>query len=617
MLTISSLLKSKSISLLDYHFAQFIEKVSGEENPELALAAALLSHYREKGNTCLDLSMLAGKPFHNEEEEEVYPYPDLSHWMEKIKNCPAVGHSEDFVPIITDNTRLYLHRYWHYEKSLAESIRERVQSGMEDVDFAILKNSLSRMFPEKERQKTDWQKVAAFTAVTRNFCVISGGPGTGKTTTVVKILAILLELFENQKLNIALAAPTGKAAARLQESISNAKNHLSCPDVIKNLLPEEVSTIHRLLGTKPDTPYFRHNAKNPLPCDVLVLDEASLVDLALMSKLFTALKPQSRVILLGDRDQLASVEAGAVLADICGERETEIFSKDFSEKWKSMDFESVPMKQSLGKFSPLNDSIIELRENFRFKAESGIGSLSVAIKKGEAASALHILKNERHEGLAWKELPPPKSLPQYLGEKIISTFEKVLNAKNYSEAFIYLQQFRILCALKNGPFGVVSVNLLAEKALKKAGLIKTDTDWYHGRPIMVTRNDYSLNLFNGDTGMVLPDPGPEKKLLAFFPGPDGSFKKFLPQVLPEHETVFAMTVHKSQGSEFDQVLLLLPDKSSPVLTRELVYTGITRAKGSVEIWGKEDVFQKAVKNRVERMSGLRDALWGELPVVEI
>jgi len=411
-------------------------------------------------------------------------------------------------------------------------------------------------------------------------------------------------------LRIALATPTGKAAARLQETIKNAKEKLNCQEEVKKAISEEASTIHRLLGTIPDSPYFRHNTKNPLPVDVVVIDESSMVDLALLSKLVQAIPPDARLILLGDKDQLASVEAGAVLGDICDTGNVHGSSKPFCDAVERLAGEKITSSPDGSDKQGPSDCIIQLQKNYRFGVTSGIGAVSRAVNDGDNAQALTLLREGNQPDIHWQELPWPDALARALKDLIVNGFAGYLNATDPGEMFDLFNRFRILCALREGPYGVYALNLLVEHILKDEGFIKRDNRWYRGRPVLITRNDYNLKLFNGDIGIILPDPGANNEHRAFFQAADGTLRKFPPLRLPEHETVYAMTVHKNQGSEFNEVLFLLPDRDSPVLTRELIYTGITRAREKVEVWGKEEVFCTAISKRIERTSGLRDALWG-------
>jgi len=599
------------LSHLDIHFARFMARLAGKEAPELFLAAALLSSHTRQGHICLDLSIMEGKQVLEEGDgEPPLDCPKLSDWCKRLRESPVVGELGEYKPLILDeNSRLYLYRYWDYQKRLANLIKRRVAEDEENVDVTLLKDGLERLFPAGKGDEIDWQKVAAFAAAFKRFCVISGGPGTGKTSTVAKILALLLEQTSSERLRIALAAPTGKGAARLQEAIKHAKRVLNCPDSIKEEIPEEALTIHRLLGSIPDSPYFLHTDKNPLPIDVVLIDEASMADLALMSKLVQALPSQARLILLGDKDQLASVEAGAVLGDICDTGNIHAFSKPFWKDLKKVTGYKTDMQIDGEDKSGIQDCIVQLRKSYRFGSDCGIGAVSQAISAGNSDLAMTLLTRGRYGDIEWKDLPQPSALLRAIKEAVIEGFEDYLRSGDPRESFQRFEQFRILCALREGPYGVVALNLLVERILKKEKLIVPDRKWYRGRPVLITSNDYNMRLFNGDLGIVLPDPDGDNEPRAFFPSADGSLRRLHPLRLPEHETVYAMTVHKSQGSEFDKVLLLLPDRDSPVLTRELIYTGITRARQSAKMWGTERVFRTAVSRRIERTSGLRDALW--------
>ena len=604
---IDCLRKEKILSPIDVHLAGLMKKVSHPGSEGLYLAAALASHHRLEGNICLDLASVNGKQLMDDTD---FPScPELDEWLSILRSEDAVGKPGEYRPLILDGSRLYLYRYWEYEKKLADAIKQRAAHDPDGIDRKRLREGLKRLFSKDSPGETDWQKVAAFTSVMKKFCVISGGPGTGKTFTVAKILALLLEL-SGGTLRIALAAPTGKAAARLQESIKKAQSDLNCPETIKTAIASEASTIHRLLKSIPDSPYFRYDAKNPLPVDVAVIDEASMVDLALMSKLVQAVPASARLILLGDKDQLSSVEAGAVLGDICDTGREHGLSNHFSDLYLQITGESIEQDASEQGITGPRDSIIQLKKSFRFGPSSGIGMVSRAVNEGNAVKACDLLKDASHEDSGWRELPRPAMLPSALKQHIISGFAPYLHEHDHAGMFELFNRMRILCAVREGPYGVNALNVLVEGILREAGLIRQRHRWYPGRPVLINRNDYILKLFNGDVGIALPDPEDGHEPKVYFPGPEGTLRTFSPLRLPEHETAFAMTVHKSQGSEFEKVIFIMPDRDVPVLTRELVYTAITRAKSSVEVWGRGDIFETAVSRRTIRSSGLRDALWG-------
>lgn len=600
--TLTSLLKLGALRPIDLHFARFVGELSGGESPELCLAAALASKHTGDGHICVDLAAWAGKRFPQEEiaEGEALLCPELSPWTRILRESPLVGNPGDYRPLILDDAhRLYLYRYWQYEAGLADRIFEALAQGEAALDRSVLEGGMARLFPPADPGETDWQKLAALAALGGRFALIIGGPGTGKTFTVAKILALLVEQAKGVPLRIALSAPTGKAAARLQEAISRSKKDLASTAAVKEAIPEQASTLHRLLGTIPGSPYFRHHREQPLPFDVVVVDEASMVSLPLLSKLFAAVAREARLILLGDQDQLASVDPGAVLGDMCNPGASPA--------------EEAPRggQRTAGGSLRMAEVIVALKKNFRFGSESGIGEVSRAIQGGEGARALALMRSAQYGDVTWATLPREGQLLSALGPKIIAGYRRYLRARSPEEALRSFEEFRVLCALREGPYGVSTLNGLIERLLKEKKLIRPEGNWYAGRPLLITRNDYGVGLYNGDIGIVLPDPEDGGALRAFFLALEGTVRQVPLLRLPEHETVYAMTVHKSQGSEFEEVLLVLPDQVSPVLTRELVYTGITRARRKVTVWGTEEVLQTAVSRRIHRSSGLREALWGK------
>jgi exodeoxyribonuclease V alpha subunit len=532
--------------------------------------------------------------------------PELSLWRSELERADVVGRPGDEHPLILDaKDRLYLFRYWEYEDLLIRSIGERVAYGFDIADEAVLKEGLAGFSKTEPDLVPDWQEAACFTAAARRFTVISGGPGTGKSTVVGRILGLLLLQGGERPVEIALAAPTGKAAQRLQEAIRLGAKEARFPESVTKRLPLEASTIHRLLGPIPGSPFFRHHAENPLALDGVIVDEASMVDLPLMSKLVQALPSHTRLILLGDQDQLASVEAGAVLGDICDRGIPHHHSEPFCRHYARLAGRTLPT----GTGPPIQDSLVRLEKNYRFGETSGIGNVSRAVNTADGKKALAILKDGPYHETAWVRLPDFPTLPGVLRDTVRSGYTAYLKSRDPEEAFRAFDRFRILCALRKGPYGVVSLNRIVERILQAENLIKRESHWYRGRPIIILRNDYRLGLFNGDVGLLLPDGETAGELRAFFRTEAGSLRKMHPARLPEHETVFAMTVHKSQGSEFDEVALVLPDQPSPVLTRELIYTGVTRARKKVAVWGREAVFVEGVGRCIERSSGLREALW--------
>ncbi|MEE4263147.1 MAG: exodeoxyribonuclease V subunit alpha [Desulfobacteraceae bacterium] len=616
--TIENLDCSGLFSELDIHFARFILRFSADQDPDIFLAAALVSRATANGDICLTLEAMSGAVLVEEQPgQDPVLCPPVEKWRQKLEAYPAVGKPGERCPLILDDhNRLYLYRYWEYENKLAVSIRDRASGMLADFNPGGVKATLNRLFPSTEEEGIDWQKVAALIALLKRFSVITGGPGSGKTHAIAGVLALILACTSRSKLNIYLTAPTGKAAARLGESILGAKEHLDCSPSIKDLIPGDVFTIHRLLKPISGTPYFHYNSDNLLPADVVVVDEASMVDLALMSKLLQATAPHTRILIVGDKDQLASVQAGSVLGDVCDRQAIHGFSKSFLEqivRFSGMSMENFA--QGPGDGSGLQDCICVLQNSHRFSSQSGIGGISRAINCGDINESMTLLKNSAETAVEWVEINTPMEMQSQLAPRIIDGYKKYLTIKDPVLAMDAFNEFKILCALHIGPYGAGSVNNLAEQVLQRKNLIGPKPagshPWYRGRPVMITRNDYSLNLFNGDFGITLPDPeaSSEDHLYVYFRDAAGKVRRFLPHRLPQHETVYALTVHKSQGSEFDQVLLVLPDKDYPLMTRELIYTGLTRARTKVSIWGTEPVLTSSISRKIERSSGLRETLW--------
>lgn len=530
-------------SRLDYAFSRFLArrgKLDSTQRKQFESIVLQLSYAQSQGHSCISV---------NDAETVV------------ILASGMASESGD-QPLVLENNKLYLQRYWHYECQLAERI-----TGLTSVVSVVdnLTEIIDRYFPVKS--DIDWQKLAAVAAVKSPFTIVTGGPGTGKTTTVVKILALLLELSA-QSLNIALAAPTGKAAMRLQESIGQSKKDLPCADDIKSIIPEQVVTIHRLLGARPPSPYFKYNTETPLPYDIVVIDEVSMIDLPLMCKLVGALKENSRLILLGDKDQLASVETGTVLADLTN---------------------ALPTYTQ------------ELKKSYRFSGY--IKTFADAVNAQESESAWGLLeKNYPEVNLLQEELVG------YIVEKQREYLQLIADHTEFTKVNEAFNKFQVLCANRQGRYSVEDVNYRVTEKLKEKQLIQGAGEWYVGRPVLITQNDAVLHLYNGDIGLCMADEESNGQLMVCFLLADGTIRKYPPARLPSCETVFAMTIHKSQGSEFDEVLLLLPEAINPILTKELIYTGITRAKKVVKLLASKSVFVATLQQKVDRSSGLADRI---------
>jgi exodeoxyribonuclease V alpha subunit len=590
-------------------------RLGGDADFALYLAAGLVSRTTSTGAICLDLREVAGKPVSEIVDTEVsMDCPEFSDWMASLHRSSVVGKPGMFRPLILDDKgRLYLYRYWEYEKNLSDAILKRASQKLMDFDKALIKDIFLQLFPTIKDGHFDRQALACMTVLMNRFCVISGGPGTGKTYTVARFLALLVQQAGRKQLRIRLVAPTGKAATRLNAAIRNAKGAMSCSDEAKAAIPEDASTIHRLLRSIPGSPYFRHDADDPVSADVVVVDEASMVDISLMAKLFNALPKDARIILIGDKDQLASVESGSVLGSIYNPKRESRISKRFGKVVENIfDITLNPIDLGGEDIAGLQNCIVELQKNYRFDEKSGISKLSRAVKRGDADGVMEILRSREYPDICWQD----RSVSfETLLVAAFNQFTDNLSSGNPSIVLERLNRLKILCAINKGPYGVDWMNRWAENYLRQKtpalSINRFGIQWYPGRPILITRNHYDLELYNGDVGILLPDPKiPGTELFAFFPGKDATPKKIPLFRLPEHLPAYALTVHKSQGSEFNEIFLVLPDRDVPVLTRELLYTAITRGKEKVTIIGNETIIRNAVEKKIRRTSGLQDALWG-------
>lgn len=589
--------RAGTFSALDIHLAECVERLSGTHDANLRFAVQLVSQQTAQGHICLDLATVAGCCFENGEGH----LPSLEKWTQDLLATDVVAGPGGDTPLILDPPLLYLNRYYQYESSVASFVLARTALGLEGIDPCKAGKVLAQLFPEEEgRTGINWQKVACLVAFSRKFSVISGGPGTGKTTTVAKVLALCLEMAGEGSLKIMLAAPTGKAAARLQEALAGAKKVLSSSDAVKDRIIADAMTVHRLLGR--GRAGFHFNEDNPLPADIVVVDEASMVDLPLMARLMAAIPVKCRLILLGDQYQLASVQPGSVFGDLC-QAAREGFSCTFNKFASAAGVAGLPDEPASG----LMDFFVELKQSFRFREDSGIAAVSKAVKAGDGDTALALLQDEKFKDVCWRDYDG--FTPDMFSAELLSRIQKhmhyVLGAVCPEDALSRLNRFAVLCALRHGRMGSKSINRMAAEGLGAEDDITGNC--YHGRPVMVTRNHHGRQLYNGDSGLFWGQKQQADRPQVYFSdGP--AVRTFLPQQLPEHETAYAMTVHKSQGSEFDHVLLILPDSSSPVVTSELIYTALTRARKSVEVWGDPVFFKEASASRVLRRSGLVKAL---------
>ncbi|WP_410002787.1 exodeoxyribonuclease V subunit alpha [Pseudomonas chlororaphis] len=645
---------------LDKAFVSFLHELEPQGDPRVLMAAALTSHQLGHGHVCLDLFETLKEPDFAlslppegdlQSTAAVLPSQVLAtlegaHWCKALATSGLVALAADQSeharqrPLVLSGKRLYLRRYWAYERRIDNALRQRL--AVREETPADLAERLAGLFgAAKAAGPVDWQKLACALATRGAFSIITGGPGTGKTTTVVRLLALLQApaVEAGKPLRIRLAAPTGKAAARLTESISLQVRSLSVADSVREKIPSDVTTVHRLLGNRPGTRHFRHHAGNRLPLDVLVVDEASMIDLEMMANLLDALPMHARLVLLGDKDQLASVEAGAVLGDLCRDAEAGWYSPQTRSWLEAVSAERLAdsgLQEDSTGAHPLAQQVVMLRHSRRFGEGSGIGQLARWVNQQQAEEARRLLAARSHADLYGLSLKGeqdralerllleghgdgPQGYRHYLsllrGQRppagtVLEDPRWTTWARDVLSAF---DQFQLLCAVRKGPWGVEGLNQRITAALFKARLIESDQQWYEGRPVLMTRNDYGLGLMNGDIGIALKLPehdgteGGRQVLRVAFPRNDGQggVRFVLPSRLNDVETVYAMTVHKSQGSEFAHTALILPEALNPVLTKELIYTGITRAKDWFSlIEPRAGVFEEAVRRKVKRLSGL-------------
>lgn len=533
---------------------------------------------------------------------------------EKALSSRLLGTAkQDNHPFIVHQDRLYLQRYFRYETRLLQKIQELIQKGKSEEEqrkkvLTEQKTLVQQLFHNDNATDTDWQLAAAITAVLQHFTIITGGPGTGKTTTVAKILSIRYTLQPD--LRVVLAAPTGKAGARMAESLIHSPIAVT-PEIRQKFNSLKPATIHRLLGWQKGSPYFRHHAGHPIPADLVIVDESSMIDVALFAKLMDAIGPDTHIILLGDKDQLASVEAGSLFGDLCRAQETlNTFSEDrlaFINSFITKEERKLTtVADSAMQAHPLFQQIVELRYSHRFKGDEGIGKISRAVIANDIPALQDFLQTNRDKTVMIDEQYDSLVLEQF-----IKGFEAYIKEEDIKTALEKLNQLRVLCAVRQGEQGVYNLNANIEGYLLRHGLISKDTAFYHNRPVMVTQNNYTLGLYNGDIGLLRPDT--EGVMKVWFTdsaeGNAGNVKSVLPGFISEMETVYAMTIHKSQGSEFDKVLVVLPKQDShQMLTPELLYTGITRAKNQVIIQATKEVLLSTAAAMVARGSGVIERL---------
>ncbi|WP_331869765.1 exodeoxyribonuclease V subunit alpha [Candidatus Erwinia haradaeae] len=504
-------------------------------------------------------------------------------------------------PLVLKNKHLYLHRMWKSEKVVLDFIRYK--SCLIHSEEGKIRKILDFYFGQEDR--FDWQKIAAAVALTSQISVISGGPGTGKTTTVAKILASLINLSLSPQC-IKVVAPTGKAASRLTEELGLFLQNFILDDCVLENFPLEATTLHRLLGAKIDSQHMYYNSCNTLPVDVLVVDESSMIDLSMFDNLISALPSQARVIFLGDRDQISSVEAGTVFSDICHYSDNR-YSPDRCVQLSRLTGCNV-MTHEYSDVSSVGNMICLLHKNYRFKIESGIGHLAEAVNRGDIGLVEQVLKSDCDD-ITYYTITGDSDYHDMI--KIITEgyyyyLRKLKEGLGPDKVLNAFRRFQVLCVLREGLYGVLGMNQSIEHILYQEGLIShemfLDYPWYNGRPVMILHNSKELKLSNGDIGIAIKDE--HEQLRVWFPLSNGGAVAIDPSRLPLHQTAFAITVHKAQGSEFENVVLVLPTQVMPILTRKLFYTAITRAKKSLTIYANQLVLESSVRMNIKRQSGL-------------
>ncbi len=603
------------LSPSDIHVADRLARLSATDDDLVVLGTAFAARAPRLGHVCVDLGSIrhtASSDSDSPVDVGALPWPESPAWLGRLSASRLVGADR---PLHLEGSNLYLDRLWADERLVASDLETRGAQPAGGVDDELLGAGLARLFPGDD--DPDLQRLAAATCVLRRLSVIAGGPGTGKTTTVARALALLHAQASGRRPPlIALAAPTGKAAARLEESVRAEARRMDLDGTVREHLEAlGGTTLHRLLGFNPgNRTRFRHDRMNRLPHDVVVVDETSMVSLSMMARLVEAVRPDARLILVGDPEQLASVEAGAVLGDIVGPAaDRPALGLAARDRLAAVTRQRVPdADPTAGR--AIGDGIVVLRRVHRFGG--AIATLAEAIRRGDADGAVSVLR-DGGSNLRWIPVDAgDAAATDALGEvraRAVASGRSVIEAARAgraAEAIAALGQFRLLCAHRRGPEGVATWMHHVETWLRaEVEGFATGSDWYVGRPLIVTENDYALQLYNGDTGVVI-ETGEGRRLVAAFER-GGTVAEVSPTRLAAVDTVYAMTVHKSQGSQFRTVAFLLPTVGSRVLTRELLYTAVTRAEDELVLVGTEEPIRAAIERPITRASGLRRALWGE------
>ena len=610
MSLLDALHKGGHLRTLDHALAQSLRRLDRDTPDAVLAAAALASLAVAKGHAGVRLGAADALV-----EAEI-AWPDAAAWTRQLAASRWVDTPDDatavadpHAPLVLEGGLLYLRRYREYERALALGLQRIATQPVPEAGIEPLALLFARLFPHAAHD--DRQARAAALALRHALLLVTGGPGTGKTTTTARLLVLLVAQALHAgraSPRIALAAPTGRAAERMAESVRQAVQALAAMGVDADLLaalPTSGTTLHRLLGTIPDSPRFRHDGNNPLPFDVVVVDEASMIDLPLMAKLVDAVASGTRLVLLGDPDQLPSVEAGDVLAAILGAAgEGDAMERGDADVLRPLlgDADNTSVLAQEGGEARFPGIRVHLQRGWRQSEALDLAPLAAAVREGDADAALALLRAGTlsnvhfHEGLA-DPLEPQR-------DALLAHFRALGHAATPADALAQSTRLRLLTAVREGPQGARTLNARIERLLAEGGGSgRAPQGHFQGQLLIVTENSYRHRLFNGDIGVCMRDAA--GTLVAWFPGDDADHPRaFHPAALPAHESAFAMTVHKAQGSEFDTVWLLLPARGNRVLSRELVYTGITRARRALHVAGSEAVIREALARHAGRWSGL-------------
>ena len=569
---------------LDFEFAENVVGLSANDE-DVFFVSLIASHASKNNSVCFDCNR---DRFENETLNTV-----INNLIDKKTRAKFTYDKK--LPVVIENSQIYLRRYYEYEKDAASEIISRASASAENLPSEVISaaETLLSALDITEEEK----KISVMNALSKKVSFISGGPGTGKTSLAVNIILLYIKkkLLKGERPSIALCAPTGKAAAHLKKSVEGALSKIRDNDKVNALFDKEIKyvplkgeTVQKLIGTKIGSISAKFNKNEPLPYDLIIADETSMFDLSLMKKLFSALSPSASIVFLGDKDQLASVQAGSVFGDICSFSKIE--SGIHPDNTKS-----------------LAESITVLKKSFRFDPDKGIGKISKAVNESDIKGVQDAFDSDDNIRFIENSESSFQGFRKKLKEIIESEIKRYSNDYPYifpvnkakpEELLSRMKNIQILSALRKGPGGFSEINTIVEEIFSLTGNI------YHGMPVMAVENDYDMKIFNGDTGIICK----EERLNAYFPG-DNALRKINPYLLKSYEKSFCMTVHKSQGSEFENVIFVLPNEDSRVLTKELIYTAITRAKKNITIIGSKEILNAGILRKTERSSGLSSRLW--------